>query len=221
VETGTHEADVLVAPTGLYRALQEGSGPDASTAFRAARQTFLAGQRIDMQELADSLGIGRSTLHRWVGSRDVLLSEIIWSLVEARFRRALGGSSREGPARVVDALVASVLGSQVDGFFQAFVRREPQRALRLCTTKGSPVQQRVVAMLCGALVESAKETDFTHPLPLERVAYLLLRIGESFFYADLITGQIPDTTELEIALNLVLGLPVTWAASRTRRGAKK
>ena len=35
-----------------------------------------------MQTLARELGTSRFTLHRWVGSRDLLLGEVLWSLAE-------------------------------------------------------------------------------------------------------------------------------------------
>ena len=59
--------------------------PVALEAFRRARRTFLAGQRVDMGELARDLGINRATLYRWVGSRDQLLVEIVWSLADRTF----------------------------------------------------------------------------------------------------------------------------------------
>ena len=56
--------------------------PTALDAFRLARRSFLAGDRVDMQALARALSIDRATLYRWVGSREQLLSEILWSLVD-------------------------------------------------------------------------------------------------------------------------------------------
>jgi hypothetical protein len=53
--------------------------PTALNAFRLARRKFLAAERVDMSALAYELGVNRATLYRWVGSRDQLLVEIIWS----------------------------------------------------------------------------------------------------------------------------------------------
>jgi AcrR family transcriptional regulator len=52
----------------------------AEDAIKLARKRFLQAERIDMSALADELGVNRVTLYRWVGSRDQLLVEIIWSL---------------------------------------------------------------------------------------------------------------------------------------------
>src|SRR5919202_1288040 len=54
--------------------------PDAERAFLAARRRFLANQRLDMSVLAPALRIDRTSLFRWVGNRDALLAEVLWSL---------------------------------------------------------------------------------------------------------------------------------------------
>src|SRR4029079_9873954 len=56
--------------------------------LRAARRRFLDGQRLDMAELATDLGIARATLYRWVGDREHLLGEILWSLAEQGLAQA-------------------------------------------------------------------------------------------------------------------------------------
>src|SRR3954447_9738114 len=54
--------------------------PAATDALRLARRRFLAPERVDMSALAEELGVNRVTLYRWVGSRDQLLVEVVWSL---------------------------------------------------------------------------------------------------------------------------------------------
>ena len=58
----------------------------AQDALRLARRGFQAAERIDMSALADELGVNRVTLYRWVGSRERLLVEVIWSLAAAHAR---------------------------------------------------------------------------------------------------------------------------------------
>src|SRR5206468_12935445 len=50
--------------------------PTALDAFRLARRTFQAGDRVDMQTLARTLQVDRVTVYRWVGSREQLLTEV-------------------------------------------------------------------------------------------------------------------------------------------------
>ena len=64
---------------------QEGTRPARTgplDAFKLARRTWQDGERVDMSALARELGVNRVTLYRWVGSREQLLVEVIWSLAE-------------------------------------------------------------------------------------------------------------------------------------------
>ena len=125
--------------TPLSRMLAErDSKPDALGAFRFARRRFLAGARVEMQELAGELGVSRATVFRWVGSRDDLLVEIIWSIAEPTFRHAVEGtvglSGGRRIAAVMGGFAEAVIASPP---FMEFVQREPERALRLLTSKAT------------------------------------------------------------------------------------
>src|SRR4051794_6060825 len=98
--------DPPVAPSEAtpLQQLLSGAAPSRRTAldaFSRARRMFLGGQRVDMGVLARDLGVNRATLYRWVGSRDQLLVEVLWSLATRTFDRLLadpppsaGGRSR-------------------------------------------------------------------------------------------------------------------------------
>jgi AcrR family transcriptional regulator len=70
-------------------------------ALRLARRKFLAAQRIDMTSLAAELGVNRVTLYRWVGSRDALMVEVVWSLAAQTLASAAGGVRVRGSERIV------------------------------------------------------------------------------------------------------------------------
>src|SRR4051794_17331783 len=93
-----------MSPTPLARALDTGAAPrpTALDALEAARRTFLRGERVEMQALADELGISRVTLHRWVGNRDLLLGEVIWSLAEPALREARAATRATGAAAIAE-----------------------------------------------------------------------------------------------------------------------
>src|SRR5438046_10377518 len=75
--------------------------PTPLDAFRLARRKFLAAERIDMSALADELGVNRVTLYRWVGSREQLLVEVVWSLAQRTLELNDRGVSAGGEERVV------------------------------------------------------------------------------------------------------------------------
>jgi hypothetical protein len=161
----------------------------ALRAFREARHTFIDGSRIDMGTLAASLGVDRTSLFRWVGNRDQLLSE----------------AAPSGAARIVDVLDRFTADLIRAPYFRAFLTREPARALRLLTTSESDVQSRFVARVT-ALVDAERSSGAFDPAPLssEELARLLVRISESFTYADLISGETPDAARARATFEYVL-----------------
>ncbi|WP_243698352.1 QsdR family transcriptional regulator [Curtobacterium sp. PhB136] len=177
-------------------------------AFQEARHTFIAGERIDMGALAASLGVDRTSLFRWVGNRDRLLSEILWSLAVPTLdgaARAADAAGSVGAARIVDVLDRFTADLIVAPYFRAFLTREPARALRLLTTSSSDVQSRLVSVV-STMVEAEQMSGEFDPAPLsaEELARLLVRISESFTYADLISGETPDPVRARAAFEYLL-----------------
>ncbi|OII16976.1 hypothetical protein BIV03_05035 [Curtobacterium sp. MCBA15_016] len=184
----------------------------ALRAFREARHTFIAGSRIDMGALATSLGVDRTSLFRWVGNRDRLLSEILWSLAVPTFDAAAAAAALAGAPRIVDVLDRFTADLIDAPYFRSFLTREPARALRLLTTTESDVQSRFVGRVT-ALVEEQRVAGAFDPTPLsaEELARLLVRISESFTYADLISGQTPDPERARATFEYVLRPTTTGA----------
>lgn len=188
------------------------------TAFRLARRAFLAGERIEMKALAAELGVDRTTLFRWVGNRDELLGSVLWSAAEptwATALKAMRSRGARGIAEVVGEFVHLLIQSTA---LRAFVRADPERALRLLTTRASILQREVVGAVERLVAQERDRGHLEHPLADHDLAYLVIRIAESFIYTDLITGDEPDATKAEIAVAALLGVelqalvPATQAA---------
>ncbi|MEV7039075.1 QsdR family transcriptional regulator [Amycolatopsis sp. NPDC051061] len=172
--------------------------------FELAREWFLSGRRVDMGELAESRSISRATLHRRVGSRDRLLGEILWSLSSASIARLLPSCAGRGASGVADFVSGYVRVANESPPFRDFLRREPERALRLLTTRASVCQQRTTAALESLLAAEVAAERLVAPLPVPDLAYLLVRIGESFVYTDVITGDAPDAEKAHAAVTALL-----------------
>jgi len=136
--------------------------PSARDAFERARRWFLAGQRIDMQLLADEIGVNRATLYRWVGNRDQFLAEILWSLGEPTLQNIVEstpGAGGDRISRIVGRLCQTLVDSEP---LRAYLTREPESALRLITRSASPVQRRfrdaIEALLAHEVAPSATRT---------------------------------------------------------------
>jgi AcrR family transcriptional regulator len=182
---------------------------------RAARRRFLRRQRVDMNELARELGIGRATLYRWVGGRERLLGEVLWSLSELGLAQAVadadaeagaGGDARAGRGAERGAGGAAWVLAVYRGFgarivelepLRHFVKAEPECALRVMTSKASPLQRRVVERFRDVLVEARDRRGLRLRLDPETLAFVMVRIAESFLWSDLITGEAPDLAKAE------------------------
>src|SRR5258708_28520859 len=92
----------LARQTVLQRQLQHGAPARRATAmdaFKLAKRRFLRGERVDMGALSAELGVNRATLYRWVGTREQLLVEILWSLAERTLSEELKRVEAEDSAR--------------------------------------------------------------------------------------------------------------------------
>ncbi|WP_137844194.1 QsdR family transcriptional regulator [Microbacterium sp. 2FI] len=196
---------VDAAPSWLSERLASGAHPDAVRAFERARETFIAGYRIDMGGLAGSLGVDRTSLFRWVGNRDALLGEVLWSLAVPTLVQAERASERlAGGERIAGILAHFVDDLITADFFRQFLRREPARALRLLTTKESPIQRRYVATSEWLVRRDLGDEPLRGAIDPAGLAYLLVRMSESFTYADLISGDQPSSERARVAFRLLL-----------------
>lgn len=155
-----------------------------------------------MQDLAAEIGVSRATLFRWVGSRDALLTEVLWSLAQPTLRDVVAAAPGQGGAKVAAALgrFAEVLhGAE---YFRTFLRREPERALRVLTTRAGSLQSRMTAAMQELLERHMDPAAL--PMDLPDLAYLLVRVVETFLYTDIITGEEPDPTKVRQAVAALL-----------------
>jgi AcrR family transcriptional regulator len=197
--------------TALERAvLDAGSAakPTPLDALRLARKRWLAGERLDMGGLAEELGISRATLYTWVGSKDRLLGEVLWSFAENGLERATAEARGTGADYIVDVFERF---DRMNASFQPllrFLEQEPELALRLLTSKHGPVQSRMIAATRALLLEQVEAGALELAFDVDTLAYLIIRVAESFTYSDVITGSEPDVDKaVEVVRVLLHGRP--------------
>jgi AcrR family transcriptional regulator len=191
--------------------------PSALDAFRQARRTFLAGDRLDMKALARTLNVDRATLYRWVGSREQLLAEVLWSLIDptiSRLRQAHSAhpahpahpaaAGQSPAAAVITGTVRSVIANEG---MQRFLDREGDLALRLLTTKASDFETRLIALIGEFVSAEAAAGRLSAAVPMDDLPYLLVRVMESYIYLGLITGEHPDPDRAARVINALLPGP--------------
>ena len=170
----------------------------ALDAFRTARRTFLAGERVDMRGLARALDVDRATLYRWVGSRDQLLTEVLWSLLARTFASLQGAHCHDpdagrGTSSAASVVVAGVVRAVMANAGMArFLDREGDLALRLLTTRATDFEARLIALVTRLVQDEVAAGRLDPTVPVDDLAYVLVRIMESYIYIGLITGEHPD-----------------------------
>ena len=170
---------------------------DADLAGRAIALTaewIEQGQRLDMQRLADALGVSRVTVFRHAGGRDVILGESLWILAERSMRAAerrfdaapYGRARSAGVLELFNHLIAEAEG------LRALLDKEPALALRVLTDPRGLVQPRAVAAIEDLLRRDQTDAGLELPVDPHDLSFALVRLGESFLYADVMASRIPD-----------------------------
>ena len=172
-----------------------------------ARERWVESGRIDMGALAAELGIGRATLYRWVGSRERLIGEVLWTFAEAAMARARVRARGSGPDYVAAVVERYLTGSLRFEPVRRFIRQDPEYALRVLASKHSPMQQRSVAVTQDLLDEQVAAGALEPALDSADLAYLIVRIAESYLYSDVITGTEPDVGKAVDAIHALLHAP--------------
>lgn len=173
-------------------------------AFKLARKKFLAGERVDMGLLADELGVSRVTLYRWAGSRENLLTEIMWSLVSRALEEEGKRTRAKGGERVAIITAHFINGVIAHPGMQAFLDREGEAAMRLVTSTAGEFQKRLIKEIRRLLAEEVERRQYKPSIPLDDLAYAVVRLGESYAYRRFITGKAADARGVEQLLKLLL-----------------
>jgi AcrR family transcriptional regulator len=186
-------------PSGGLTRLPPRAGSPAGT--RPSRAVALAarwvreGRRLDMQGLADELGVSRATLFRRAGGREALLSEALWVLAQrtlavaaARWEaeRPDGELHTPGTGRHVNAIVSGSPG------LRRLLDDEPALTMRVLTNPRGLVQTGIVAFVAALLRRDIEEFGLVTLIEPDALAYALVRLGESFLYADVLAARKPD-----------------------------
>jgi AcrR family transcriptional regulator len=176
--------------------------------FALARKKWIAGERIDIGRIAAELGVGRATVFRWVGTRENLYGEVISAGFSKDLERAMRAATGTGIEKMFDGIGRLLRGLAASAPLRRFVEEDSEFAVRVLTSKHSPVQNRCVAAFEGAIIEQTAAGAMQPALPPHELAYLLVRIVEAFLYRDVITGDEPDAlTALQAIRILCLAKP--------------
>jgi AcrR family transcriptional regulator len=178
--------------------------PTADEAFRLARRIWYAGGRVDMSALAIELGVGRQTLYRWLGSREKLLVEVVWSMGRKLLDHVEARVHTTGGDRIADVIVGFLDGVIRSPAMRTWLRDEGEYAMRLLTRHDTGFQPRLIGAVHELLEREHAAGALNLPVDSRELAYVIVRLIESYTYLDLITGEEPDARRAEPILRMLL-----------------
>jgi AcrR family transcriptional regulator len=170
-------------------------GTRGAPAVALAARWIHDGRRLDMQGLADELGVSRATLFRRVGGREALLTEALWVLTERTLEAAAAQWEAERPegelhtpgtGRHINAVVSQSKS------LRRLLDDEPALTLRVLTDPRGRVQTGIVTFIEALLRRDIAEFGLVSVIEPDALAYALVRLGESFLYADVLAARKPD-----------------------------
>lgn len=184
--------------------LDERPSPAPPDLLRAARRRFMHGQRLDLTSLAEELGISRATAYRWGGNAEELTDRVIASLAEDTFHLAVGEAQGSGIDRIIDAYRRGMRYMAGGPYRQWLSREDPETALRIVASRFGHAQRTSIRLWEELLIEEIACGRLALPVDPHTMAYAIVRLSESFLYADLIAGEEPDVDKAVEIIKLLL-----------------
>jgi AcrR family transcriptional regulator len=183
---------------------RRGRRPAASRAdvLEAALYRYLRGRRIDVRAIAGELGLGRTTIYRWFGSREGLIGEVVARAAEPLFDEARASARGQGGAALLDTFDRINRGLAAAPALRSFLELE-RDALRILTSSGGVVQPRAVAKIQSFIDDEVRSGAYHSPVDPATLAYAIVRLAEAFLFNDAtaaMRGDVDRLREIEAAL---------------------
>ncbi|MGA8257655.1 MAG: QsdR family transcriptional regulator [Nocardioides sp.] len=182
--------------------------PAAATrddALKLALAHYLQGRRIDVRALAGELGIGRTTVHRWFGTREDLIGDVLAvaavELLEAT-RREVGGHGGSALLETFDRFNRALLAVPA---LRTFIAGE-RDALRVITRADHGPNPSLVRSIASMITDEVAHGHFVAPLEAETLAFAIVRLAEAFLYGEPATGMRQDIDRLRQVEAIILGV---------------
>jgi AcrR family transcriptional regulator len=173
-----------------------------------ARARFLAGERLDVQAMARELGLARATMHRWFGTREGLLGEVLADLGERRLQAIRSEVEGSGAPALLECFDRFNRELAANRGLAALLSQEQERALRILTSSGGVVQPRMVAAIQRLIEQEAERERFAPRVAPATLAYAIVRLAEAFLYNDAIVGLRGDSERLREVEAALLGVGI-------------
>jgi AcrR family transcriptional regulator len=170
----------------------------------AALHRYLRGQRIDVQAIAAELGLGRTTIYRWFGSREGLIGEVVFRAAEPLIEAARGGARGRGGPALLDTFDRLNRSFAEASALRQFVEQEREVALRILTSSAGNFQPRMVARITALIEDEVRAGAYDPPVEPATLGYAIVRLAEAFLFTD--AGMRSDVDRLREVEAAILGV---------------
>jgi AcrR family transcriptional regulator len=182
---------------------RRGRPPAASreAVLQAALDRYLHGRRVDVQAIAAELGLGRTTIYRWFGSRERLVGEAIVRAGEPLVETARAEAVGRGGAMLLDTFDRLNRALARAPALRWFVERE-RDALRILTSSSGVVQPAMVEHITRLIEDEVRAGTYDPPVEPATLGYAIVRLAEAFLFNDSegLRGDVDRLREVEAAL---------------------
>jgi AcrR family transcriptional regulator len=168
-----------------------------------------------VQAIAAELGVGRTTIYRWFGSRDELIGEVLVRATVRLLEDAREGARGSGGAALLDTLDRFNRSIASAPALRRFVERERDAALRVITSGAGNVQPRIVAMVTELITAEVSAGAYEPVVEPATLGYAIVRLGEAFLFNDALArmrGDVDRLKDVEAAILGVSGVSRTEAS---------
>jgi AcrR family transcriptional regulator len=183
----------------------------------AALYRYLRGRRVDIRAIAADLGLGRATVHRWFGTREALIGEVIVRAAEPVLEEARAGVRGRGGPALLDTFDRFNRALADAPALRQFVEAEREAALRIITSRNGIVQPRIVAMITDLIDDEVRAGRYDPPVEPSTLGYAIVRLAEAFLFNDAALGARGDLDRLRDVEAALLNVPAGAATTPARR----
>jgi AcrR family transcriptional regulator len=181
----------------------------------AAMYRYLRGRRVDVQAIAAELGLGRTTIYRWFGSREELIGEAIFRAAEPLIDASRMGARGRGGTALLDTFDRLNSSFAEAPALRQFVEQEREAALRIITSSAGNFQPRMVARIANLIENEVRAGAYDPPVEPPTLAYAIVRLAEAFLFND--AGMRSDVDRLRDVEAAILGVSSHTSQSRQPR----
>jgi AcrR family transcriptional regulator len=186
-----------------------GRRPAATRAevIEVAMAAYLRGRRVDLQGVASRLGLGRTTIYRWFGSREGLIGEVLVCAADPLLDVARERAQGTGGAALLDTFDRFNRSLIAAPALRAFVEQERDLALRVISAGGGVVNPHLVGRITRLIEDEVSAGAYDPPVDPETLGFAIVRLAEAFLFNDVVAGIRGDVERLRAVEAALLGVP--------------